>query len=58
MALFTKAHSSRGKEDHKWLQDFSIIMIIWFTAVHTLAYAPAQIFGDAKDVWDALWGQM
>ena len=30
-------------------------MMIWFTALHALAYAPAALFHSFDELWGALW---
>jgi len=56
IAMLLPADSPRGEKNRKWLVEFSIVMSVWFTAVHALIYLPRMIFTDAKDVWDSLWG--
>ena len=45
IAYFTGTKNPKAREDRKWLLDFTIVMLIWFTAIHALAYLPAMIFG-------------
>jgi len=40
IAFFVKPHTPRSREDHEWLVEFSLVMLIWYTAVHALAYIP------------------
>ena len=57
IAWFTGTKNPKAREDRKWLLDFTIVMLIWFTAVHALAYLPGMIFGSFKDLMNALWGR-
>ena len=58
IAYGSSSKTPRGKEDKKWLLDFTIVMFIWFTAVHAIAYVPSRIFGSFGDLWRALTGRI
>jgi len=58
MAYITKPNSPRGREDKEWLESFSVVMILWYTCLHALAYLPSMIFGSFGDLWTACRGQM
>jgi len=58
IAFMTHSSNARGKEDKKWLTEFTIVMFIWFTAVHAIAYIPSLIFGSFGDLMGALRGRV
>ena len=58
MAFWFGAKSPKGKEDRKWLIEFSMVMFVWFTAVHAIAYLPTLIFGSFRGLIRALTGQI
>ena len=58
IALFTKPGTPRGREDKEWLVNFSIVMLIWFTCVHTIAYLPGRMFGGFRELVEALNGRI
>jgi len=57
MAYVMKPGTPRGREDREWLIIFSLVMMIWFACLHTIAYLPAAIFGGFSDMIAALKGQ-
>ena len=38
IATFPKTTVPRHKEDAEWLRDFSLVMLVWFTFFHAMAY--------------------
>lgn len=58
IAWGTKSTAPKGKEDKKWLIDFTLVMLVWFTAVHAIAYVPSLIFGSFSDLMGALRGRV
>jgi len=58
IAFFSSTKTPKGREDRKWLIDFTMVMLIWFAAVHTLAYAPSKLFGGFKELSSALLGRV
>ena len=56
IAAFTKAGNMRGREDRKWLKDFTLVILIWFVAVHTFAYLPSRIFHSFRELRQAIQG--
>ena len=58
IAYFAKPGTPRGREDREWLIIFSLIMIIWFAALHVIAYLPAAIFGGFNEMVSAFTGNV
>lgn len=58
IAWFAKPGTPRGREDREWLIVFSLIMIIWFAAMHVIAYLPALLFGGFAEMTAALRGNV
>ena len=58
IAYFTGTKNPKAREDRKWVLDFTIVMLIWFTAVHALAYVPSMIFGSLTEMMNALRGRV
>ena len=58
VAFLSNPKTPRGREDKEWLISFSIVMMIWFTAVHAIAYLPSMIFGGFKEMREALFGRV
>ena len=44
-AAAPRMSTPRHREDADWLKSFSLVMIIWFTALHALSYVPGALFG-------------
>ena len=40
----------RGREDKEWVMTFSLVMIIWYTIIHALAYLPSALFGGLSEL--------
>ena len=57
-AYFTNPKSPCGREDKKWLQTFSIMMILMFAVIHALAYLPSAIFASFSDFVNAVRGRV
>ena len=58
IAYLPKYATPRHREDAQWLQSFALVMMIWFTALHTLAYVPAAIFGSFEEFKSAVFGRL
>ena len=57
IALLSRPVSSKGREDRDWLVQFSMTMLIWFTALHAIAYMPSSVFGSFADLRRSVFGQ-
>ena len=45
----------RGREDARWVRDFSIVVILFFIGIHALAYMPTATFGSCSQMWGAVF---
>lgn len=58
IAFFPKADVPRHKEDAEWLRDFALVMIVWFTFLHTMAYMSANLFGSFDQMMGSITGNL
>ena len=58
ISYFAKPGTPRGREDREWLIIFSLTMMIWFAALHVIAYLPATLFGGFSEMTAALRGNV
>ena len=56
IAFMSKPGTPRGREDKDWLIEFALVMSIWYTAVHSLAYVPGMVFCGFEELTASLWG--
>ena len=58
IAYMSNPGTPRGREDKEWLINFSLVMMMWYTAIHALAYFPSALFGSFSDLMGACTGQV
>ena len=58
IVFWTKPGTPRGREDKEWLVTFSLIMIIFFVCIHSIAYFPQSQFTGKAELWDAGVGRI
>ena len=56
IAYMSKPGTPRGREDKEWLQNFAIVMMLWYAAIHAIAYLPSMLFGSFSDLMSACRG--
>ncbi len=58
IAFLAKVNTPKGREDKDWLIEFSMVMFIWYTAMHSLAYIPAMIFNGFGELTASFTGSV
>ena len=58
IATFPKTTVPRHKEDAEWLRDFSLVMLVWFTFFHAMAYLQSNLFGSFEGLMGAITGNL
>ena len=58
LAFVSKVTTPKGREDRDWLIEFSMVMFIWYTAIHSLAYIPAMIFNGFGELTASFTGNV
>ena len=43
-----------GRENKQWVMAFCTVMLIYFCAMHSLAYLPQEYFGSSSDIYSAV----
>ena len=56
-AFLSSPKNPKGIQDKEWLISFSMVLLIWFTAVHAIAYLPTMIFGGLSGMCEAISGR-
>ena len=50
VTYWTRGNTPRAREDREWLLTFSLVMLIFFFIMHTIAYLPSAMFGSCSDM--------
>ena len=58
IAFLSNPKNPWGREDRDWVIDFALVMMIWFTALHAIAYLPSMIFGGFREMYEAVSGRI
>ena len=50
------AKTPRAREDREWILEFSVVMMLFFTVIHTLSFLPAYLFNSPAQVIEGARG--
>jgi len=52
-SYLAKGSTPKAREDREWLITFSLVMLIFFALMHTIAFLPSALFGGISDMVSA-----